>query len=166
VNHSIYTSNNGSSIIVDFKLKRIISYHMTNTFLPTTTLLIITEVTLLFDQSKMEAAIGLSLTVFLVMYTIYQSITLAVTKTAYLKMLDYWLLFCLLVPFIIFMIEIYWFLRSQKKLTIAPNQNFVKKNNFVNRKTKQRVQILTYGSSFVFFAVYFCIASMMFNEVI
>ena len=48
----------------------------------------------------------------LVMYTIYQSIVEAMTETAYLKMLDYWLLFCLLTPFTIFMIEVFWILKK------------------------------------------------------
>jgi hypothetical protein len=73
-------------------------------------LLIITEVTLLFDDESLSA--GLTLTVMLVMYTMYQSIAESVTKTAYLKMIDYYLLFCLLVPFVIFLIEVYWYLKK------------------------------------------------------
>jgi len=38
------TTMDGSRIHVDIKLRRIISYHLTNTFLPTITLLIIAEV--------------------------------------------------------------------------------------------------------------------------
>ena len=38
------TTMDGSRISVDIKLRRIISYHLTNTFLPTITLLIIAEV--------------------------------------------------------------------------------------------------------------------------
>ena len=51
----------------------------------------------------------------LVMYTMYQSIVETMTKTAYLKLIDYWLLFCLLVPFTTFMVEVYWFLRQSSK---------------------------------------------------
>jgi hypothetical protein len=39
-----HTTMDGSRINVDIKLRRIISYHLTNTFLPTITLLIIAEV--------------------------------------------------------------------------------------------------------------------------
>ena len=100
-------NTDNSRLHVDIKLKRIISYHLTNTYLPTITLLIIAEVTLQFDHSKTELAAGLSLTIMLVMYTMYQSISESLVKTAYLKMIDYWLLFCLLTPFVIFMIEIF-----------------------------------------------------------
>jgi len=165
MNYIIYTSDNGTCIIVDFKLKGIISYHMTNTFMPTITLLIITGVTLLFDQSKMEVAVGLSLTVMLVMYTMYQSITNAVTKTAYLKMLDYWLLFCLLMPFVIFMIQIYWFLKKHNKVINIFSIELTTKNNFAIKKLRTMIQIATFVLSFLFLAVYFCVAMLMFNEI-
>ena len=73
----------------------------------------ISKLTLFFDDSQTELAVGLTLTIMLVMYTLYQSINESMTKTAYLKMIDYWLLFCLLVPFTIFMIEICWLLIKQ-----------------------------------------------------
>jgi hypothetical protein len=50
----------------------------------------------------------LALTIMLVMYTMYQSINGSLTTTAYLKLIDYWLLFCLLVPFLIFLIQVLW----------------------------------------------------------
>ena len=75
------------------------------------------EVTLFFQDDRQELAAGLTLTVMLVTYTMYQSISDSTAKTAYLKMLDYWLLFCLLVPFLTFMIEIYWFIKQSKVKT-------------------------------------------------
>ena len=80
------------------------------------------EVTLFFQDDRQELAAGLTLTVMLVTYTMYQSISDSTAKTAYLKMLDYWLLFCLLVPFLTFMIEIYWFIKqSEVKTTQIKN---------------------------------------------
>ena len=74
--------------------------------------MIVSEVTLLFHEDHLMASASLTLTVMLVMYTMYQSIRGDMTETAYLKMLDYWLLFCLLTPFIIFMIEVFWILKK------------------------------------------------------
>jgi hypothetical protein len=59
---------NDSRLHVDIKLKRIISYHLTNTYLPTITLLILAEITLQFDESKTKLSAVLSLTIMLVMY--------------------------------------------------------------------------------------------------
>jgi len=71
-------------------------------------------VTLFFEESQTELAIGFALTIMLVMYTMYQSINETLPKTAYLKYIDYWLLFCLLIPIAIFLIEIIWLLDKKK----------------------------------------------------
>ncbi len=71
--------------------------------------------TLFFEESQTELAIGFALTIMLVMYTMYQSINETLPKTAYLKYIDYWLLFCLLIPIAIFLIEIIWLLDKKKK---------------------------------------------------
>jgi hypothetical protein len=119
---TITAMKNQSEVHVAINLKRIFSYHLTNTYMPTSTLLIIAEITLNFDEEKTELAIGLSLTIMLVMYTMYQSISDNLIRTAYLKMIDYWLLFCLLMPFFIFMIEIYWLLINKKELISTQKQ--------------------------------------------
>jgi len=49
-----------------------ISYHLTNTYFPTLTLLIIAELTLFFDKYQTELAIGFSLMTLLVMYNMTQ----------------------------------------------------------------------------------------------
>ena len=71
-------------------------------------MLVVTELTLFFEDDKQEQAAGLTLTIMLVMYTMYQSISDEMAKTAYLKMIDFWLIFCLLVPFFTFLIEASW----------------------------------------------------------
>ena len=63
-------------------------------------LLVVTEITLFFKTDQLKVSIALTLTVMLVMYTMYQSIIETMTRTAYLKLIDFWLLFCLLVPFL------------------------------------------------------------------
>ena len=47
-----------------------------------------------------------ALTTLLVMYTLFQSISSTLPQTAYLKLIDYWLLFSLILPFIIFIIHV------------------------------------------------------------
>ena len=69
-------------------------------------LLMIAEVTLFFQESDLDMGIGLSLTVMLVMYTMYQSINDSIPKTAYLKFIDIWIGCCLFIPFIVFFIQV------------------------------------------------------------
>ena len=97
-----------SGVQVKLGFQRILLYHLVNTYFPMLCLLIIVELTLFFEQSQLQAAIALALTVLLVMYTMYQGISASQPKTAYLKYIDYWIFFCLLVPFIVFLIEVYW----------------------------------------------------------
>jgi hypothetical protein len=68
--------------------------------------LFIAEVTLFFNKQDLDLAIGLSLTIMLVMYTMYQSISQSLPQTAYLKFIDIWLMFCLLVPFFVFVVQV------------------------------------------------------------
>jgi hypothetical protein len=125
--------------------------------LPTITLLIIAEVTLQFDDSRTELAAGLSLTILLVMYTMYQSISAALVKTAYMKIIDYWLLFCLLTPFVIFMIEIFWLLERPQNINEISKGWIDIKNVF----KKKVVRYSTYISSALFVCIYALIALLM-----
>jgi hypothetical protein len=93
----------------------------------------------------------------LVMYTMYQSITEHVTKTAYLKMIDYWLFFCLLMPFLIFMIEIYWILQNKDDKQKNKNKSWIsiEKENLNQQKC---LLIATFGSTIAFILAYTMIA--------
>ena len=170
VYYGMDSENNHSQINVVLKLKRIFTYHITNTFMPTSTLLMIAQATLHFDETKTELAIGLLLTVLLVMYTLYQSITGSLLQTAYLKMIDYWLLFCLFMPFVSFMIEVYWLLdKNQGHLNDTPIK-WVKDEAQTNgaraKRRKQQFLILAHGTTLIFYAGYFVTAVLMYNDVI
>ena len=79
-------------------------FYLGTIYLPTIFLLIIAELTLAIDTRYFEATIMVSLTSMLVIYTLYQSISDKLPQTAYLKMIDIWLLFCLSMPFLVFML--------------------------------------------------------------
>ena len=96
----------GDRIKCRFHLKRNPSYHMTATYLPTFCILIMAMVTLYIDEAHFEATIMVALTAMLVMYTLFQSISADMPNTAYLKLLDYWLIFGLLMPFVVFIAEV------------------------------------------------------------
>ena len=64
--------------------------------------------TLYIDESHFEATIMVSLTAMLVMYTLFQSVSQDMPSTAQMKFLYIWLIFCLVLPFVIFIIEVLW----------------------------------------------------------
>ena len=143
-------------------LRRIYYYHLTNTYTPTSSLLIIVEVTLYFEESQTETAIGLSLTVMLVMYTFYQSINQSLTKTAYLKMIDYWLLFCLLTPFVIFLIEMYWFLNKNKEGNHQSGKNSWFSVKLEKSQSRKFIQYLVPAITFFFVVCYIIFAVIIY----
>lgn len=161
----IYAKDSGTRVEVVFRLRRIFVSQLANTYLPTLGLLLIAVVTLQFDDSKMEFALGLTLTVMLVMYTMYQSISISVTTTAYLKWLDIWLFYCLLMPFVIFMIEIVWLLQKNRELNsgsgsgkgwVTDEKKLVRRRNFC--------RFVTYAMNLVFIFVYVVVSIRMYNN--
>ena len=72
---------------------------MMTTYLPSILLLMITFATTFFKPVYFEAALTVNLTNMLVMTTIFTSVMDRLPTTSYLKMIDYWLIFCQLIPF-------------------------------------------------------------------
>jgi hypothetical protein len=157
--------DNRSRVHVEIYLQRIFYYHLTNTYIPTICLLFIAEITLYFEDSQTELAIGFSLTIMLVMYTMYQSINESLTKTAYLKMIDYWLLFCLLFPFVIFMIEIYWLLGKNKDVAVEPmtGKSWVFSDLAKKIQRRQFIQYLVPALTCLFIGLYVMSAAILYN---
>jgi hypothetical protein len=131
-----------------------------NIFTIISSLLVVTEITLFFKTDQLQSSIALTLTVMLVMYTMYQSIIETMTRTAYLKLIDYWLLFCLLVPFLTFMIEVYWYLSpTDSVVTIRRKKVFQK---YLDRMVKQSfIKIFVPSVTFVFISIYCLVAIMV-----
>jgi hypothetical protein len=144
-----------------FYFRRIINYHLANTYLPTMSLLAIAELTLFFGESKQDIGVSLSLTILLVMYTFYQSISNSIPKTAYLKLMDYWLIFCLLVPFLVFLIQSFWYLNEHKTTKI---EKFQRSKITCNKMSKRKlVQLATVGFTVAFIFVYFAVAVYLYK---
>ena len=97
---------NMESINVTLRFEREFVGQLFITYLPTLSLIAITELTLIIDPGRFEATIMVALTSKLVMYTLYQSVEASLPQTAYLKLIDIWLLMGLLLPFIIMLILI------------------------------------------------------------
>ena len=160
-NISMYSTNNDSRIEVKFELQRMYMYHLVNTYMPTVCLVAIAEITLFIDETHFESNIIVALTGMLVMYTLYQSISVTLPQTAYLKLLDYWLIFCLIMPFVIFMIEVFWELQMQNKSKIfclnKGKDNLKVKNlkSTIKKKTNRNcTRYLVLGITVLFTASY------------
>ena len=86
-------------VIMTIVLKRKVATELLTTYLPTILLLLITLVTIFFDKDLFGDAIAVNLTIMLVMTTIFTSKIEELPPTSDMKMIDIWLIFCLVVPF-------------------------------------------------------------------
>ena len=82
------------------KLKRKVVTELVTTYFPTILLLLITFTTIFFDKDLFGDAIAVNLTIMLVMTTIFTSKIEELPPTSDMKMIDIWLIFCLVVPFL------------------------------------------------------------------
>lgn len=78
--------------------RRILSQILT-TYLPTMLICIVSFSTNYFKPFFFEALVTVNLTSLLVLTTLFISVSDSLPKTSYIKMIDIWLLFCLLIPF-------------------------------------------------------------------
>ena len=80
-------------------MKRILTSELMTTYFPTMLLTAITFATTFFKPMFFEVALSVNLTTMLVMTTIFISVMEKLPLTSYPKMIDFWLIFCQLVPF-------------------------------------------------------------------
>ena len=90
----------GNMAYMALKLKRKIATELLTTYLPTVLLLLITFTTTFFDKDLFGDAIAVNLTIMLVMTTIFTSKIEELPPTSDMKMIDIWLICCLVIPFL------------------------------------------------------------------
>ena len=90
----------GRQVVMSIVLKRKVATELLTTYLPTILLLLITFTTIFFDKDLFGDAIAVNLTIMLVMTTIFTSKIEELPPTSDMKMIDVWLIFCLVVPFL------------------------------------------------------------------
>merc|ERR1712218_483608 len=94
------TNETGNMVHITLELKRKVTTELLTTYLPTILLLLITFVTIFFDRDLFGDVIAVNLTIMLVMTTIFTSKIEELPPTSDMKMIDIWLIFCLVVPFL------------------------------------------------------------------
>ena len=92
-------TNPKAGIEMKITMKRKILSEMMTTYFPSLLLMMITFATTFFKPFFFEAALTVNLTNMLVMTTIFISVMEKLPLTSYPKMIDFWLIFCQLVPF-------------------------------------------------------------------
>ena len=87
-------------LIFKFSFGRRLMSVILTTMLPTIILLLVTLSTNYYDKQHFKTIIPVNLISLLSMVTLYVGVSARLPQTSYLKMIDVWLIFSLLVPFI------------------------------------------------------------------
>ena len=121
--------------------------------------------TLFIYESHFEATIMVALTAMLVLYTLFQSISTDMPTTAYLKLLDIWLIFFLVMPFVIFCIEVIWELRNSSNINeVTPIDTTLMYPYNSKCKCKTIVQIMIPMICLTFITIYIVIVYIKYNQ--
>jgi len=155
---------NGSKLAILVTLQRGYGYHLSTSYLPTFTLMVIAECTLFFKEEQLEAATGFALTIMLVDYTYIQGIYHDVPITSYLKFIDFWLIFCLFMPIGIFLVDVAWLLGRNNFYRIALVKPSSKSQQRFLIPYQKPIQLLAITITVVFVSVYLVFAVKYFNQ--
>ncbi|XP_068230942.1 uncharacterized protein [Palaemon carinicauda] len=102
VNMTFINSSKGQKVAME--LRNLYGYYISNTYIPTTLLVIICYLTLFFDLSDFTDRIMVSLTSLLVLSSLFTQTSQSIPKTAYLKLIDLWFVTVIIFVFIIVLI--------------------------------------------------------------
>ena len=89
-----------SGVRMQIVFKRRLTNEVLTTYLPTVLLLLISYCTTFFKQFFFEAALTVNLTTMLVVTTLFISVMEKLPPTSYVRMVDIWLIFGILIPFL------------------------------------------------------------------
>ena len=93
-------TKDGNMVHMALKMKRKFTTELLTTYFPTILLLLITFTTIFFDKDLFADVIAVNLTIMLVMTTIFTSKIEELPPTSDMKMIDIWLISCLVIPFL------------------------------------------------------------------
>ena len=152
-NSVVKVGESTSGMMFQIELQRDISHQIYMTYVPTLFILIMTLTLLFITEEHFGATTAVSMTCMLVLYTLYQSIAANMPITVYMKLLDYWLIFNLVMPFLVFLTLVSWELMRDK-----PNQvmNLDEDESWQRKKKycKLTMQIILPSISAVFVLFY------------
>ena len=101
-------TENDTKIQASFLLIRNPSFLIQTAYVPSLSIVVMSMMTMYFLERDVGIAVTLVLTSLLCLYSLFQNVLADVTKTAFLKYIDYWYIFNLSMLFVIFLTLISW----------------------------------------------------------
>ena len=97
---------------------------VTTIYIPTILVNIIGHITNYFKPFYFESAIAVNITVMLVLVSMYIAVVASLPVTSYIKMIEIWLLFNLIIPFVDVVMACYIdYIRFDFIAKLSPNSN-------------------------------------------
>ena len=110
-------------------------------FFPTVLMNVVGHAANYFKPFFFEAVISINLTVMLVLMTMFISVSQQLPKTSYIKMIDIWLIFNLLLPFMEVLLHTYMdYLRNDDDREVNHHGTTIKPNQMEDDSTITQVQ--------------------------
>ena len=185
----VIPTTNGSSysqgeeyVAFEITIRRVFFFHLATTYMPTTCLIIVSELILFLDEDHFDTIVMIALTTMLVMYTLYQGVSASLPQTTYMKYIDIWMVFGLMVPFVVFVASVGLRLLNNHNddgSRLCPEHRLTVKSlsqvkddlelEVRSKKRKQRcrtaVQIIIPGCTLAFIVIYAVLALAFYNDI-
>lgn len=104
VRNFTFIQHDKNTIRVEITFQRMFFQHLCTTFLPSFCVLTIALCTVHFKAEHFKTSVPVAITSMLVMYTLHLAVSRSLPPTAYIKLIDVWILFHLIIPFLIFLL--------------------------------------------------------------
>ncbi|XP_066964559.1 LOW QUALITY PROTEIN: uncharacterized protein [Macrobrachium rosenbergii] len=136
-------SQGASEVRIYIRFVNLYNYYISGTYVPTTLLMTITYFTFFFPLEDFTNRIMVSLTALLVLAALFLQTNQAMPRTAYLKLVDVWFVFCIAMDFIIVVILVVInYLRENCYHTVTPKDlNNVKNGTPLTKNFRKHPQL-------------------------
>ncbi|CAL4071076.1 unnamed protein product [Meganyctiphanes norvegica] len=168
VNITVNNTLDYSVMYVTVYLSRLSGFIMLTVYTPSAMLLVISYLTLFFRVELFQDRIMATITALLVTATIFSQAASSLPKTSYVKMLDVWLLFCImLMVTIVFLHTIIDFLHNKRNNRIGQRVNVKSQIDLLNPLGRNACDWMVLGSRIgipiftLFFLIIYCIVALL-----
>jgi len=142
VSMTVIEMRHSHAIFVEITLGRQLLSVIMNVFVPTLFLNIISYSTNFYKDSYFESVIAINLTSMLVLVALFVSVNESLPATSYIKMIDIWLIFNLIVPFILMIIHTYMdTLRPEEGDSVVLNPGVLSNSPVPSKWSSQEVSV-------------------------
>ena len=123
------------------------------TILPTFLIIMVSFTTSFYGNNHFDAIVGVNVTAFLVIATLFISVSSSLPRTSSMKMIDIWMIVAMFVP--LFVVVLQTMLNGNDEKRITPNQPWKKELTSKKQKVLQTISLYVLPGVFLLFAIVF-----------